>query len=80
MVTIVILAALALAGIAFARLTMRALAAEHLVLMRPNAGEVWLFERDGDRRYHYLPLSGLPGALRRFACGVPAVARVRADG
>lgn len=79
MVTIVILAALALAGIAAARLTARALAAEHLVLMRPLGDELWLFERDGDGRYHHLPLSGLPGALRRFACGVRAVARARAD-
>jgi hypothetical protein len=80
MMMILIVAGLTLAGVVAARLTARAFAAEHLVLMRPRAGEVWLFERDGDRRYHYLPLTGLPGALRRFACGVPAVARARAEG
>lgn len=80
MLMILMMGALALAGIGAARLTARAFAAEHLVVMRPSGDETWLFERDGDGRYNRLPLAGLPGALRRFACGVPAPARVRADG
>lgn len=79
MTTMLILAGLAMAGVAVARLAARALAAEHLVVLRPHGGGVWLFERDGDGRYHRLPPRGLPAALRRFACGVPAVARARAD-
>lgn len=79
MATILILAGLALAGLAAARLAARAVAAEHLVVLRPHGGGVWLFERDGDGRYQRLPPSGVPGALRRFARGVPAVARARAD-
>ncbi|HEX6038794.1 hypothetical protein [Longimicrobium sp.] len=79
MLMILMMGALALAGVGAARLTARAFAAEHLVLLRAHGEEAWLFERDGDGRYHRLPLSGLPGALRRFACGVPATARLRAD-
>ena len=79
MATILILAGLAIAGIAAARLVARALDAGHLLVLRPYAEAVWLFERDGDGRYHRLPLSGLPAALRRFACGVRALARARSD-
>lgn len=79
MATILILAGLALAGIAAARLFGRAVDAGHLVVLRPHPGASWLFERDGDGRYHRLPVAGVPGALRRFACGVPAAARARAD-
>jgi hypothetical protein len=79
MVTIGILAALAIAGIAALRLLDRALDAGHLLVLRAHAGAVWLFERDGDGRYNRLPLAGVPGALRRFACGVRALARARAD-
>lgn len=78
MLAIVILGMLAVIGIAAARLLGRALDAEHLLLMR--GGTRWvLFERDGDRRYHHLPAVALPAALCRFACGVPAPVRVRAD-
>lgn len=78
MLAIVILGLLAATGVAGARLLARALDAEHLLLMR--GGTRWmLFERDGDRRYHHLPLAGLPAALCRFVCGVPAPVRVRAD-
>lgn len=80
MATIVILAGLAIAGIVAARLAARAVEAEHLLVLRPESGGVWLFERDGDRRYHRLPWAGLPAALCRFACGVRAVVRVRSDG
>ena len=79
MAMILILGALALAAIAAARLGARALDAGHLLLLRPHPDAVWLFERDGDGRYHRLPLAGLPAALRRFACGVRALARARAD-
>jgi hypothetical protein len=79
MVMIVILAGLAIAGIVAARLTNRAVEAEHLLVLRPETGGAWLFERDGDRRYRRLPWAGLPAALCRFACGVPAVVRVRRD-
>jgi hypothetical protein len=79
MTMILILGALALAGIAAARLSARALDAGHLLVLRPRPDAVWLFERDGDGRYHRLPLSGLPAALRRFACGVRALARSRSD-
>jgi len=76
MLAIVILGILAVIGIAGARLLGRAVEAEHLLLMRD--GTRWmLFERDGDRRYHHLPPAGLPAALCRFACGVPASVRVR---
>jgi hypothetical protein len=77
MATIVILAGLALVGLAAARLVARAVEAEHLLVLWPDGGGVWLFERDGDRRYHRLPLAGLPAALCRFVCGVPAVVRAR---
>ncbi|HST58749.1 MAG TPA: hypothetical protein VLK84_08680 [Longimicrobium sp.] len=79
MVMIGILAALVIAGIAALRLFDRALDAGHLLVLRAHAGAVWLFERDGDGRYNRLPPSGVPGALRRFACGVRALARARAD-
>ncbi len=79
MATIVILAGLVMAGMAAVRLAARAFRAEHLVVMRAGDGEAWLFERGGDGRYGRLPWTGLPAALRRFACGVPAVERARAD-
>ncbi|HLM67280.1 MAG TPA: hypothetical protein VK358_07130, partial [Longimicrobium sp.] len=59
------------------RLGARALDAGHLLVLRPRPDAVWLFERDGDGRYHRLPLAGVPAALRRFACGVRALARAR---
>lgn len=79
MATILILAGLAIVGIVAGRLAARAFHAEHLVVLRAGDGEPWLFERGGDGRYGRLPWTGLPGALRRFACGVPAVERARAD-
>jgi hypothetical protein len=79
MTLFLILAGLALAGIAAARLFARAVEAEHLVVLRPHGREPWLFERDGDGLYHRLPLAKVPAALRRFACGVPVAARVRVD-
>jgi hypothetical protein len=79
MVTILILGALAAIGIAAVRLVGRAIEAEHLVVLR-HPGRTMLFERDGDRRYHHLPLARLPAALCRFSCGVRAVVRVRSDG
>jgi hypothetical protein len=79
MAMILILGVLALVGIAAARLAGRALDAGHLLVLRPHPEAVWLFERDGDGRYHRLPLAGLPAALRRFACGVRALARARTD-
>jgi hypothetical protein len=78
MLAILILGVLAVIGIAAARLLARALEAEHLLAMR-DATRWTLFERDGDRRYHHLPLAGVPAALCRFACGVPAPVRVRGD-
>jgi hypothetical protein len=79
MAMILILSALALAGIAAARLGARALDAGHLLVLRPRPDAVWLFERDGDGRYHRLPLSGLPAALRRFARGVRPLSRAVRD-
>jgi hypothetical protein len=79
MVMIGILAALAIGCIAAVRLFDRALDAGHLLVLRAHAGAVWLFERDGDGRYHRLPPAGVPAALGRFACGVRALARARAD-
>lgn len=73
------LAALAIVGLASVRLFDRALDAGHLLVLRVHAGAVWLFERDGDGRYNRLQPSGVPGALRRYACGVRALARARAD-
>jgi hypothetical protein len=79
MAMILILAGLAIAGSVATRLVARAVDAEHLLVLRAEGGGVWLFERDGDRRYHRLPWTGLPAALCRFACGVPAVVRARGD-
>jgi hypothetical protein len=79
MLTILILGLLAVAGITAARLAGRAFEAEHLLVLRQPDGAALLFERDGDRRYHPLPWSRLPGALCRFACGVRAAVRVRGD-
>lgn len=76
---ILILGALALAAIAAARLGARAIEAGHLLVLRPRADALWLFERDGDGRYHRLPPAGVPAALGRFACGVRALARARTD-
>jgi len=73
----ILLAALCVAAV---RLAKRAVEAGHLLVLRPHGDGVLLFERDGDGRYHHLPLAGLPAALRRFACGVPSVVRARADG
>lgn len=78
MAAILILGALAVAGVALARLAARAVDAGHLVVLRPARSAVWLFERDGDGRYRRLPPAGVPAALYRFACGVPAVERARA--
>jgi len=78
MAAILILGALAAAGVAVARLAARAVDAGHLLVLRPSPGAVWLFERDGDGRYRRLPSTGVPAALYRFACGVPAVERARA--
>lgn len=79
MTAILILAGLAMAGMAAARLFDRAVDAGHLLVLRPRPDAVWLFERDGDGRYHRLPLAGVLAALRRFACGVRALARARSD-
>lgn len=79
MLLMLITGLMAIAGIVAARLASRALDAGHLLVLRPHGDAVWLFERDGDGRYHRLPLAGVPAALRRFACGVRAVARARAD-
>lgn len=78
MTAILILGTLAVMGVAVARLAARAFDAGHLLVLRPSSGAVWLFERDGDGRYRRLPPAGVPAALYRFACGVPAVERARA--
>lgn len=80
MIVMLILAALAGMGVIAARLAARAVAAEHLLVLRPERGGMLLFERDGDGRYQPRPWTELPAALRRFVCGVPALSRVRADG
>ena len=80
MVTILILAGLAAAGIVAARLGARAVAAEHLVVTRGPGGGVQVFERGGDGRYHPLPPWALPAALCRFVCGVLAVEHARGGG
>lgn len=76
-ITILMLAGLTLAGYRTARLASRAFAAGHLLVLRPDGRNAWLFERGGDGRYARLPVRQLPAALCRFVRGVPAVWKVR---
>lgn len=80
MTYLAILAVLTAAAAGMARLTRRALRHGHLLALREPGGTVALYERGPDGRYAWLPAVRLPAALRRFVCGVPAEARVRARG
>lgn len=60
------------------RLARLALRYGHLLALREPGGALRLYERGGDGRYAPLPWSRIPAALRRFVCGTPAEARVRA--
>jgi hypothetical protein len=78
MIAIVLVVGMTAVAVAVMRLAARAVAAEHLVLLRTARGVV-LFERGGDGVYHPLPLHEVPAALCRFSRGIPAVARARAN-
>jgi hypothetical protein len=74
--TMLVLALAIAAGAAgLFRLAMRG---EHLLVLGGGNGAARLFERRPDGRYAAIGASGVPGALWRFARGMPAQVKVPA--
>lgn len=79
MIWLMMTALLAGAAATVAAVARMAFRAGHLLALRGPGGAPRLYERGADGRYAPRPAGQLLAALRRFARGVPAEARVRAD-